>query len=332
MLKYLSVLDQSAAVEGVTHSTVIQNTIDLAVHAEALGYRRFWVSEHHSHPSIIGTAPEILMAALTQKTHTIRLGSAGVMLPHYSALKVAEQFRVLDSLAPGRIDLGVGRAPGSDMRTAQLLNPNQQSAAHFPQQVQELDLWLHDEPFPVGHPGRNVQAFPLGDTSPELWILGSSDYGAQLAAHLGIPYVFAHFITDGEGAKQAIDLYRQQFRPSPRLQEPQVIVCLWALAQEDSEQAYYHFRSRARWKIDRQRGILGAMQNPEYALDGLNSQDLAMYENMCQKGFVGDGPTVIRKIETLADELDIEEVALITWAYSFEKRKKSYEILIKELS
>jgi alkanesulfonate monooxygenase SsuD/methylene tetrahydromethanopterin reductase-like flavin-dependent oxidoreductase (luciferase family) len=162
--------------------------------------------------------------------------------------------------------------------------------------------------------------------------LGSSDYGAQLAAHLGIPYVFAHFITDGEGAKQAIDLYRQQFRPSPRLQKPQVIVCLWAIAQEDSEQAYYHFRSRARWKIDRQRGILGAMQNPEHALDGLNSQDLAMYENMCQKGFVGDGPTVMRKITTLADELGIEEVALITWAYSFEIRKKSYEVLLKELS
>jgi luciferase family oxidoreductase group 1 len=233
MLKHLSILDQSAAVEGISHAAVIHNAIDLAVRAEELGYRRFWVSEHHSHPSIVGSAPEILMAAISQKTNHIRLGSAGVMLPHYSALKVAEQFRVLESLAPGRIDLGVGRAPGSDMRTAQILNPQSQSAAHFPQQVQELDLWLRNQSFPTGHLAKGVKAFPLGDTFPDLWILGSSDYGAQLAAYLGLPYVFAHFITDGEGAKQAIEIYHHQFKPSDRLQKPQVIVCLWALAAED---------------------------------------------------------------------------------------------------
>jgi len=332
MLKYLSILDQSAAVEGISHAAVIQNAVDLAVHAEELGYRRFWVSEHHSHPSIVGSAPEILMAAISQKTKHIRLGSAGVMLPHYSALKVAEQFRVLESLAPGRIDLGVGRAPGSDMRTAQILNPQSQSAAHFPQQVQELDFWLRNEPFPTGHLAKGVQAFPLGDSYPDLWILGSSDYGAQLAAYLGLPYVFAHFITDGEGAKQAIDLYHNQFRPSDRLQQPQVIICLWALAAENEEEAFYHFRSRARWKIDRQKGILGSMMHPDKAGNWQIQQDEDQFKNMCQKGFVGSAELVAQKMQDLSKDLGIEEVAVITWAHDFEMRKKSYTLLAKELS
>ena len=332
MLKHLSILDQSAAIEGVPHAAVIQDTVELAVHAEAWGYRRFWVSEHHSHPSIVGTAPEILMAAISQKTKHIRLGSAGVMLPHYSALKVAEQFRVLESLAPGRIDLGVGRAPGSDMRTAQILNPQSQSAAHFPQQVQELDLWLSNEPFPTGHLAKGVQAFPLGDSSPDLWILGSSDYGAQLAAYLGLPYVFAHFITDGEGAKQAIDLYHHQFKPSDRLQQPQVIVCLWALAAENEEEAFYHFRSRARSKIDRQKGILGSMMHPEQAGQWLSEHDEAQFLKMCQKGFVGSAEVVTQKMQDLAKDLGIDEIAVITWAHDFEVRKKSYELLAKEFS
>jgi luciferase family oxidoreductase group 1 len=331
MLKYLSVLDQSAAVEGVAHAAVIQHTVDLAVHAEELGYHRFWVSEHHSHPSIVGTAPEILMAAISQKTNHIRLGSAGVMLPHYSALKVAEQFRVLESLAPGRIDLGVGRAPGSDMRTAQILNPQSQSAAHFPQQVQELDLWLRNEPFPSGHLAKGVQAFPLGDTFPELWILGSSDYGAQLAAYLGLPYVFAHFITDGEGAKQAIDLYHHQFKPSDRLQQPQVIVCLWALAAKDEEEAFYHFRSRARWKIDRQKGILGSMTHPDIAGNWQSEQDEVQFTIMCQKGFVGSAGVVAQKMQDLSEDLGIEEIAVITWAHDFDIRKQSYALLAKEI-
>lgn len=330
MIKHLSILDQSASVMGSSHAEVIQQAVELAVFAEELGYHRFWVSEHHSHPSIVGTAPEILMAALSQKTQTIRLGSAGVMLPHYSSLKVAEQFRVLESLAPGRIDLGVGRAPGSDMRTAQLLNPNQQASAHFPQQVQELDLWLRDLPFPTGHPGRGVQAFPLGDSYPELWILGSSDYGAQLAAHLGLPYVFAHFITDGLGAREAIELYRTHFQPSDRLKEPQVIVCLWALAADSEEDAFYYFRSRARWKIDRQRGVLGSMMPPDQALIGLSQQDLETFERMCRQGFVGDAATVMSKLDHLSDDLGIDEVAIITWAQDFQVRKNSYNALSKQ--
>ena len=173
----------------------------MAQQCEAWGYHRYWVSEHHSHPSIVGTAPEVLMAAIAARTQRIRLGSAGVMLPHYAPLKVAEQFRVLDALAPGRIDLGVGRAPGSDGRTAQLLNPDRHASENFPQQVMELQAWVTGEPIPAGHPGHGVFAYPSGPTSPDVWMLGSSDYGAQLAAHLGLPYAFAYFITDGQGVE-----------------------------------------------------------------------------------------------------------------------------------
>ena len=178
----LSALDQSVAVAGLSHDESIRRTVSLAQHCESLGYERFWVSEHHSHPSIVGSAPEILMAAIATQTHRIRIGSAGVMLPHYAPLKVAEQFRVLNALAPGRIDLGVGRAPGSDGRTARLLNPNVHAAEQFPQQVLDLQAWVLNEPLPAGHLGHGVQAMLLSDTSPTIWMLGSSDYGAQLAS------------------------------------------------------------------------------------------------------------------------------------------------------
>ena len=178
----LSVLDQSVSLAGSSEDAAIRDTLSLAEHCERLGYSRFWLSEHHGLPTIVGSAPEILMAAIAARTSRIRIGSAGVMLPHYSALKVAEQFRVLEALAPGRIDLGVGRAPGGDMRTARALNPNASHAAEeFPIQVRDLHAWTA-----IGtHQG--ITAHPLGPHAPEIWILGSSDYGAQLAAHFGLP-------------------------------------------------------------------------------------------------------------------------------------------------
>src|SRR5512139_2715184 len=196
----LSVLDQSVALEGQGEDAAIRDTLSLAEHAEALGYERFWLSEHHGLPTIVGSAPEVLMAAVAARTRRIRIGSAGVMLTHYSALKVAEQFRVLEALAPGRIDLGVGRAPGGEMRIAQALNPNAHAAAEaFPQQVVELIGWTRGEPVHglVAHPRPRVGAGI--ERAPEVWMLGSSDYGAQLAAHLGLPYAFAYFFTDGAG-------------------------------------------------------------------------------------------------------------------------------------
>jgi luciferase family oxidoreductase group 1 len=205
----LSVLDQSTAAEGASQHVAIQETLALARHCEALGYHRYWVSEHHSSDSIVGTAPEVLMAAIAATTTRIRVGSAGVMLPHYSALKVAEQFRVLEAIAPGRIDLGVGRAPGSDGLTALALNPYANAAEEFPRQVHELRAWVCGEPLEQGHPFARIRANPRGPTCPELWILGSSDYGAQLAAHFGLPYAFAYFFSEGRGAEEALALYRR---------------------------------------------------------------------------------------------------------------------------
>jgi luciferase family oxidoreductase group 1 len=229
----LSVLDQSTAAEGRPQAAAIRETLDLARHCDALGYYRYWVSEHHNSDSIVGTAPEVLMAAIAATTPRIRVGSAGVMLPHYSALKVAEQFRVLEAIAPGRIDLGVGRAPGSDRLTAHALNPHASGGAEdFPHQVRDLLAWVSDEPLPPEHPFRAISAHPMGPTSPELWILGSSDYGAQLAAHFGLPYAFAYFFSDGHGVEQALDLYRRNYRPSPRYPLPLATICVWALAAD----------------------------------------------------------------------------------------------------
>ena len=253
----LSVLDQSVACAGRDEGDALRDTLALAEDCEALGYSRFWVSEHHSLPTIVGSAPEVLMAAIAARTRRIRIGSAGVMLPHYSALKVAEQFNVLGALAPGRIDLGVGRAPGGDMRTAMALNPNAaQAAEQFPQQVVDLQAWT------AGLRHQGIRAHPLppaGAVTPEVWILGSSDYGAQLAAHLGLPYAFAYFFMDGQGVEQALELYRRLYRPSERHPRPQATICVWALAAERDEDALHHALSRERWRLDRQRGVLGPL-------------------------------------------------------------------------
>ena len=210
----LSVLDQSTVVSGRSPDDAIRESIALAQHCEALGYHRYWLAEHHASASQAGTAPEILIAAIAATTRRIRVGSAGVMLPHYSSLKVAEQFRVLEAIAPGRIDLGLGRAPGSDGLTAHALNPNAAGAAdHFPAQVRDVLAWLAGERLVEGHPFRDIVAQPAGPHVPEVWILGSSSYGAQVAAHFGLPYCFAHFITDGEGAAEALDIYRGPLPP-----------------------------------------------------------------------------------------------------------------------
>ena len=184
----LSILDQSVAIANKCQDQVINDTLNLSIMAEELGYSRFWISEHHNHPTIIGTAPEVLMAAIAAKTKKIRIGSAGIMLPHYSSFKVAEQFRVLNSLAPNRIDLGLGRAPGSDGRTALALNSNNREfSENFPSHVRDLIAWVTNSDLLEGHPFKRLKAQPISDTSPEIWMLGTSNYGSQLAAYLGIP-------------------------------------------------------------------------------------------------------------------------------------------------
>ncbi len=328
----LSVLDQSVAMAGRGQDESIRQTLALAQSAERLGYSRFWVSEHHAHPSIVGTAPEILMAAIATQTQRIRIGSAGVMLPHYASLKVAEQFRVLDALAPGRIDLGVGRAPGSDGKTAQLLNPDRYASENFPQQVMELQAWVKGHPLPVGHPGHGVFAYPQSATAPDVWMLGSSDYGAQLAAHLGLTYAFAWFITDGQGAEQALQMYRETFRPNAQLDKPHATLCLWALAADTDEEAWHLFKSRARWRMDRNMGRIGPMLPPNQADRDYSVAEQMALDALKSNALVGSVSTVGAKLRSLADKLQLDELVIITWTHDPKAQLHSYELLAQEFN
>ena len=324
----LSVLDQSVSLAGSSEDAAIRDTLSLAEHCERLGYSRFWLSEHHGLPTIVGSAPEILMAAIAARTTTIRIGSAGVMLPHYSALKVAEQFRVLEALAPGRIDLGVGRAPGGDMRTARALNPNAAVAAEdFPIQVRDLQAWTS-----VGrHAG--ITAHPLGPHAPEIWILGSSDYGAQLAAHFGLPYAFAYFFTDGQGAEQAISIYRRLYQPSERHPEPKATLCIWALAAATDDEAQHLALSRDRWRIDRGRGVLGPLQSPdEIAARGFDTAEEQGLASMRARAFVGSEKTVSERIVRLAEAFQLDEIVINTWAHDPAVRRTSYALIAEAFS
>ena len=325
----LSVLDQSVSLVGSTEDAAIRDTLDLAQHCERLGYERFWVSEHHGLPTIIGSAPEILMAAIAARTTRIRIGSAGVMLPHYSALKVAEQFRVLEALAPGRIDLGVGRAPGGDMRVARALNPNAHAAADaFPEQVNDLHAWTQPQAIHQG-----ITAHPRGAFAPELWILGSSNYGAQLAAHFGLPYAYAYFFVDGKGVEEALALYRRLYRPSERHPVPQATVCVWALAADTREEALHHALGRERWRADRARGVLGPLQSPDAIVaGGFTADEMPTVAAMRAKAFVGAGAEVADQLRVLAQELQLDHIVVNTWAHDPAARRLSYALLARECS
>lgn len=330
----LSVLDQSVAVVDRPQADAIRATMALARACEGWGYHRFWLSEHHANATIVGTAPEILVAAIAATTSRIRVGSAGVMLPHYSPFKVAEQFRVLDAIAPGRIDLGLGRAPGSDGRTAFALNPlANERPAQFPNDVRDLIAWVTGGELPEGHPFRAVKAYPAGDTAPEIWMLGSSDYGAQVAAHFGLPYAFAWFFTEGAGGEQALKLYRQLYRPSPRHPEPHAALCVWALAADTEEEAQHHFASRARFRLLRDRGIFAPLESPEAAAAYPYTPDeTARIAQLRAGAMIGTGPQVADRIRDLAQRMDVQEMAVVTWAYDEAARHKSYRLLAQAMA
>ncbi len=325
----LSVLDQSTIVTGRPADESIRESMALAQACERFGYHRYWVAEHHNSASQAGTAPEILMAAIAATTQRIRVGSAGVMLPHYAALKVAEQFRVLEAIAPGRIDMGLGRAPGSDGLTAQALNPNAAEAAdHFPAQIRDLLAWVSGGPLVERHPFRSVIAQPQGATTPEPWILGSSDYGAQVAAHFGLPYCFAHFITDGAGAAEAMDTYRSGYRPSERFPEPLAAVTVWAMAAETQEEAERLFLSRAIWRLGRDRGVYAALPSPEEAAAmPLSDAEAAKVQRMRRTALYGTPDVVAARLRDLAKETGVDEIAILTTLHDKDARIRSYRLL-----
>lgn len=328
----LSILDQSTVAAGRTPPEAIRETLALAKLADEWGYRRYWLAEHHNSASHAGTAPEILIAAIAATTRRIRVGSAGVMLPHYSALKVAEQFRVLEAIAPGRIDLGVGRAPGSDGRTAFALNPDAaQAGDRFPQQVQDLMGWLGDG-LPEGHPFRAVSAQPEGPTRPEVWVLGSSDFGAQLAAYFGLPYCFAHFITDGRGSAEAMALYREGFRAHPgvpgRLAAPHGAVAVFALTAATEAEAWRLYKSRELWRLSRDRGVFPPLPSVEEAeAYPYSPEERARLDRMKARAIVGAPEQVAAKLEAVAAAHGVTEVAVLTPCHDSAARATSYRLL-----
>jgi len=329
----ISALDQSPATRGHSQHLAIRESIELAQHCDRLGYHRYWLSEHHNSDSIVGTAPEVLMAAIAATTERIRIGSAGVMLPHYSALKVAEQFRVLEGIAPGRIDLGLGRAPGSDRQTALALNPHQNAAGEFPQQVQDLQAWVCGSPLPAGHAFRNIKAHPLGPTSPEIWMLGSSDYGAQLAAYLGLPYAYAYFFTEGRGTEQALELYRKLYRPSDAHPAPKPTICVWALAADSEAEARHLLKTREQWRIGFEQGLRTPLVSPEEAdtaYAGYGATDRATIDGVRSDAIVGTAAHVKARLDALARRFELDEIVINTWTHDPIARHRSYALIAAE--
>ena len=326
-LPALSILDQSTIVSGRDAGAAIRESLAVAQLADRLGYARYWLAEHHNSQCHAGSAPEILIAAIAATTRRIRVGSAGVMLPHYAALKVAEQFRALEAIAPGRIDLGLGRAPGSDGRTAHALNPNAAGAAdHFPAQLRDLLGWLGDG-LPENHPFRDVRASPEIATMPEVWVLGSSDYGAQVAAFFGLPYCYAHFITDGRGAAEALHLYREGFRDM-RGRPPNAAIAVYALAADTVEEAERLFAPRALWRLHRDRGHFPPFPTAEdAAAHPYTASERARMDRMRENAIIGTGPQVRDRLVALTGELAAQEVAILTPCHDAVARARSVTLL-----
>jgi luciferase family oxidoreductase group 1 len=325
----ISVLDQSPIAEGSTGAQALRNTIDLARLADRLGYHRYWVAEHHGGLSLAGPAPEVLVGPIASATERIRVGSGGVMLPHYSPLKVAETFSLLAGLFGERIDLGLGRASGTDPMTTYALQRDRRQASpdDFPEQLAELLAYLDDR-LPPDHPfARLGKSLPGLPEKPEPWLLGSSQQSAIWAAELGLPYAFADFINP-KGASIA-EVYRSRFMDSERLMSPQQAVAVWAIAADTEEEARrIATSSRMSFKLLRQ-GRLIAIPSPEKAIRFLTEQG----EDPLNPG-AGDRRTIVgtpdqvkEGIERAAAEYRASEVIVVAITYDHEARKRSYELI-----
>jgi luciferase family oxidoreductase group 1 len=304
----------------------LRNSIDLARHTGALGFHRYWVAEHHGSPMIAGPSPEVLISAIASSVPRMRVGSGGVMLPHYSALKVAENFSVLAGLFPNRIDLGLGRAAGTDPETAFALQRDrrQRSPDDFPQQLGELLGYLYDR-LPREHPFRRLAVLPGLPERPEPWLLGSSHQSALWAAELGLPYAFADFINPA-GAEIAA-LYRDRFTPSAELKEPRVMVAVSAISADTSAEAE-RLASSMRMAITLLRaGSSIAIPTVETALDFLARYPSPQSLPMGRRAIVGDATSVRSGLEAVAREYAAEEVMVVTVTHDHAARLRSYELI-----
>ena len=323
----ISVLDQSPISEGSTGADALRNTLDLARLADQLGYSRYWVAEHHGTPMLACAAPEVMIAAMGSTTHRIRIGSGGVMLPHYSPLKVAETFSILSALFPNRVDLGLGRAPGTDHATAFALQRDrrQPSPDDFPQQLGELLGYLENT-LPPGHAFARLAALPGRPHVPDVWLLGSSPQSALWAADNGLPYCFADFINP-EGATYAA-MYRDRFSPSQAAAEPRMMVAGWAICAETDEEAQRIASSARMTRTLLNEGKLIPVPPIDKALAflaerGPNPDTVARP----RRAIIGAPSTVKSGIEALASIYGADEVMIVTITYDHAARRRSYELI-----
>ena len=319
----LSILDLSPVPEGSDVAHALRNSIDLAQHAERLGYRRFWMAEHHNMPGIASAATAVALAHVAVATQRIRIGAGGIMLPNHAPLVVAEQFGTLAALHPGRIDLGLGRAPGTDPIAAQALRRNLASDVDaFPQDVVEL---LHL--FRPVQPGQALQAVPGAGQAVEVWMLGSSTFGAQLAAYLGLPYAFASHFAPAQLA-EAVDIYRAQFRPSERLAAPHVMLGLNVFAAETDAEARRLFSSLQQAFVNLRRGRPGKLPPPADGYeDGLDSQARAMLRHALACSVVGGPETVRAGVADFAARTGADALMITAQIFDHAARLRSFEIL-----
>jgi luciferase family oxidoreductase group 1 len=325
----LSVLDQSPIRSGATAADAVAETIELARLADRLGFTRYWLAEHHSSNAFAGTAPEILIGSVANATRHLRVGSGGVMLRHYSPLKVAECFRMLETLHPGRIDLGVGRAPGATPRTTSALQagPTAHSLEAFPEQLRLLESFLTDH-LEKGHPFHGVHAMPSGPGLPDLWLLGSGGESALYAAEIGASFSYAHFSNpDGEAV---METYRRHFKPSARLAEPRGSICVSVICADTEEEAHRLVTPILLWGLRLLTGKGGAFPSPEEAqafLPTLTDEDLLLIKARQDQAVIGAPEQVHQKLLALGRSYGVDEAVVVTITHDFEARKRSYELL-----
>jgi len=315
----LSLLDLSPVVEGSSVRNALRNSLDLAQHAEALGYERFWLAEHHNMPGVASAATSVLMAHVAAGTSRIRIGAGGIMLPNHAPLLVTEQFGTLAELHPGRIDLGLGRAPGTDQLTMRLLRRPPAASDRFVEDVEEVLGWL--EP---ASPGQSVQAIPGGGSDVSVWILGSSLFGAQVAAHLGLPYAFASHFAPGD-MMSAMTLYRERFRPSARLRTPYVMLGLNVIAADTDEEAYLLFTSLQQAFLNLRLGRPGRLPPPDPDMKA----DPEVMRGVMQAlscSVIGSPPRIGRGIADFLASTGADEIMVTGSIWDHEKRKRSFEI------
>ncbi len=318
----LSVLDLAPIVDGGTAAQAFRNSVDLAQHAERWGYKRFWLAEHHSMPGVASAATSVVIGHVAAATKTIRVGAGGIMLPNHSPLVIAEQFGTLASLFPGRIDLGVGRAPGSDPLTSRALRRSPAAADSFPQDVVELMSWFQ----PV-QPGQSVRAVPGAGLDVPVWILGSSLFGAQLAAALGLPFAFASHFAPAM-MDQAIEIYRARFEPSATLDKPYMMLGLNAFAADSDAEARRLFTSLQQAFVNLRRGRPGPLPPPDDRfLAQLLPHEKLMLDEMLSIAVVGDPDGVKRGLDAFIARTGADEVIVTSQAFDHHARLRSFEII-----